>query len=111
MNRRDREIAVRAIAARATGKPEEAAAEILAGIAVLDGQHLPILLWPPTTDREEKAAWHRSEAAYWEGSAARFAALTDDEQCRKDFYGAMVKNGVCQTENSSVPGRNDRDQK
>lgn len=76
MNRRDREIAVRAIAARATGKPEEAAAEILAGIAVLDGQHLPILLWSPGTDREEKAAWHRSEAAYWEESAARFAALT-----------------------------------
>ncbi|WP_155250534.1 hypothetical protein [Pseudomonas asplenii] len=76
MNRRDREIALRAIAARATGKPEVAAAEILAGIAVLDGRHFPILLWPLETSREEKAAWHRAEAAYWEESVARVAALT-----------------------------------
>lgn len=80
MNRRDREIALRAIAGRATGKPEVAAAEILAGIAVLDGQHFPILLWPAGIDREEKAAWHRAEAAYWEEAAARFAALTSPPQ-------------------------------
>ncbi|VVQ17190.1 hypothetical protein V0M98_17655 [Pseudomonas silesiensis] len=71
----DREIALKAIAARATGKPDVAAAEILAGIAVLDGNHPPILLWPNDTAREEKAAWHKAEAAYWEESAQRFAEI------------------------------------
>lgn len=111
MNRRDREIAVRAIAERATGTPEEAAAQILAGIAVLDGQRLPILLWSPGTGREEKAAWHRSEAAYWDESAARFAAFADDDQHRKNLYEAMAKNGVCRTEISSASDRNDQGQK
>ncbi|MFJ2445184.1 hypothetical protein [Pseudomonas sp. NPDC087626] len=71
----DRGVAVQAIAARATGKPDVAAAEILAGIAVLDGNHLPILLWSNNTTREEKAAWHKAEAAFWDGSAQRFAGL------------------------------------
>lgn len=69
---RDRCQAVEAICRRATGRPDVAASEILAGIAVLDGQHLPILLWPCDTTREEKAAWHKSEAAYWDESARRF---------------------------------------
>ena len=72
----DREIALKAIAARATGKPDVAAAEILAGIAVLDGNHLPILLWSNDTTREEKAAWHKAEAAYWDESAQRLAEIT-----------------------------------
>ena len=43
---REREIVISAISARATGKPEVAAVEILVGIAVIDGHHPPILLWP-----------------------------------------------------------------
>lgn len=71
----DREIALKAIAGRATGKPVDAAVEILAGIAVLNGNRLPILVWPAGTTREEKAAWHKSEAASWEESAQRFAKI------------------------------------
>lgn len=66
---REREIAISAISARATGKPDVAAVEILAGIAVIDGNHPPILLWPNDMTREDKAAWHRAEAAYWSASA------------------------------------------
>ncbi len=73
----DRKIALSAIAGRASGSPASAAAEILAGVAVLDGDHYPILLWANDVTREEKAAWHRAEAAFWEDSAQRFAALTD----------------------------------
>lgn len=47
----------------ATGAPEKAAAHILAGIAVLDGAHLPILIWTEGLTWEEKAAWHEAQAA------------------------------------------------
>ncbi|KPW97085.1 hypothetical protein ALP58_00822 [Pseudomonas savastanoi] len=69
----DREIAVKAICSRATGTTTQVATQILAGIAALDGRRLPILLWPEGVTREEKAAWHRSEAAFWDASAIRFA--------------------------------------
>ncbi|KPX69946.1 hypothetical protein ALP66_00975 [Pseudomonas amygdali pv. photiniae] len=150
----DREIAVKAICSRATGTTTQVATQILAGIAALDGRRLPILLWPEDVAREEKAAWHKSEAAFWDASALRFAELmkssarsseqeaelpahssTDceaqlvesrqfedsefvspallkgDEQSRKAFYEAMVKNGVYAKESPSGPDRNDQDQK
>nr|WP_234300573.1 hypothetical protein [Pseudomonas syringae group genomosp. 3] len=72
----DREIAVKAICSRATGTTTQVATQILAGIAALDGRRLPILLWPEDVTREEKAAWHKSEAAFWDASAVRFAELT-----------------------------------
>ena len=70
---REREIAVAAVSARAGGSPVEAAKQMLAGIAVLDGCHSPILVWPENTTRSEKAAWHAAEAAYWEESSKSFA--------------------------------------
>ena len=72
---REREIVISAISARATGKPDVAAVEILAGIAVIDGHHPPFLLWPNDMTREEKAAWHRAEAVYWIASAQRIAEV------------------------------------
>ena len=75
LSAREREIAISAISARGTGKPDVAAVEILAGIAVFDGHHPPILLWPNDISREEKAAWHRAEAAYWSASAQRIAEV------------------------------------
>nr|WP_259639435.1 hypothetical protein [Pseudomonas syringae] len=75
LSRADREAAVKAICGRASGTTTEAAAQILAGIAALDGRRLPILLWPEDITREEKAAWHKSEAAFWDASATRFAEL------------------------------------
>ena len=74
---KEREIAISAISARATGKPNVAAVEILAGIAVFDGNHPPILLWPKDMTREEKAAWHTAEAAYWSASAQRIAEVME----------------------------------
>ncbi|GFZ63703.1 hypothetical protein PSE10B_02250 [Pseudomonas amygdali pv. eriobotryae] len=71
----DREIAVKAICSRATGTTTQVAAQILTGIAALDGRRLPILLWPEDVTREDKAAWHKSEAAFWDASALRFAEL------------------------------------
>jgi hypothetical protein len=62
----DREIALQAIAARATGTPVEAAYQILAGIEALDaGPESPlVMLWPKGDDYEtleDKAAWHEAE--------------------------------------------------
>ncbi|MBD1108177.1 MULTISPECIES: hypothetical protein [Pseudomonas syringae group] len=73
LSRADRGAAVKAICDRATGTTTQVAAQILTGIAALDGRRLPILLWPEDVTREEKAAWHKSEAAFWDASAIRFA--------------------------------------
>jgi hypothetical protein len=110
MNRRDREIALRAIAARATGKPESAAAEILAGIAVLDGKHLPILVWPADMAREEKAAWHRSEAAFWDESEARFVELMSRRQASSSGEPQEVAPSQHQIEQPHTPSQAIQDQ-
>jgi len=67
---KDREIAIQAIAARATGSPAEAAKQILMGIRTFDGELGPFVVWPvnPFRNRhpvsyEERAAWHESQAA------------------------------------------------
>ncbi|WP_024640750.1 hypothetical protein [Pseudomonas syringae] len=84
LSRADREAAVKAICARASGTTTEAAAQILAGIAALDGRRLPILLWPEDVTREEKAAWHKSEAAFWDASAIRFAEFMKSSEQRSE---------------------------
>lgn len=64
----DRQIAVKAIAARATGTPAEAAAQILSGIAALDaGPSNPVVVrWPQGFDDHDylikRAGWHLVEA-------------------------------------------------
>lgn len=63
----DREIALKAIAERATGSPAEAARQILAGIAVLNaGAKKPVVvLWTEELQsfgaELDRAAWHESE--------------------------------------------------
>lgn len=63
----DRGIAVKAIAARATGTPAEAAAQILSGIAALDAGPLnPVVVrWPQEFGDHDylvkRAEWHESE--------------------------------------------------
>ena len=52
---KDREIAISSIGARVSGSPAEAAAQLLSGIAVLDGRHLPILVWPTGMSLKEAA--------------------------------------------------------
>lgn len=71
---REREIAIAAIGTRVSGSPTAAAEQMLAGIAVLDGDHLPVLVWPVDTTLEEKAAWHEQEAANFRMRAARLQA-------------------------------------
>lgn len=71
---REREIAIAAIGTRVSGSPTMAAEQMLAGIAVLEGDHLPVLVWPVDTTLEEKAAWHEQEAADFRMRAARLSA-------------------------------------
>lgn len=66
---REREVVIAAVAGKASGLPLEAAKQVLAAIEVLDGKHPPILVWPEGLSREERAAWHEGEAAYWRESA------------------------------------------
>ncbi|MOA32827.1 hypothetical protein D3C78_1540780 [compost metagenome] len=70
---REREIAISAIASRASGIPTDAARQVLAGIAVLDGDHAPIVVWPKEVSREQMPAWHEGEAAFWRECIARRA--------------------------------------
>lgn len=51
---KDREIAVKAIAESARGTPSEVAAQILAGISVLDSPGKPLVVWPVNLTAQEK---------------------------------------------------------
>lgn len=98
---REREIAITAISARASGSPVEAAKQVLAGIAVIDGDHLPILVWPKDVTREEKAAWHDNEADFWRESAKRFSVLNSD--ARNDQQSPRIPEGVSQNSSPDQP--------
>lgn len=74
-SRQEREIAIAAIATRVTGTPASAALQLLAGIAVLNGNHEPIAIWPDDSTRESRAAWHEREATCWRESAAQHAVM------------------------------------
>lgn len=71
---KEREIAIAAVSARACGIPVEAAKQLLAGIAVLDGNHLPILVWPENTTSRQKADWLAKAASDQSERADRFDA-------------------------------------
>jgi len=68
---KEREIAIQAIAARATGNCAEAAVQILKGVAALEGPDDPVVVWPSDWNVftahgmsfEQKAAWHERQAA------------------------------------------------
>ena len=71
---REREIAIAAVSARAAGTPVEAAKQVLAGVAVLDGDHLPIVMWPKDTTLRQKADWLANAASDHSERADRFDA-------------------------------------
>lgn len=73
MTAKEREIAIAAIGARVSGSPADAAAQLLSGIAVLDGNHLPILVWPTGLSMDEAAAWHEREGQDYRLRAQRFS--------------------------------------
>jgi len=54
LSSKEREIAIQAIGARATGSPADAARQILEGIAILNGLDKPFLIWPDPLSCEEK---------------------------------------------------------
>lgn len=56
-----RQIAVQAIAARASGSPVEAAGQILAGIAALDSPGKPFVIWPTNLPLAEQIKALESE--------------------------------------------------
>lgn len=70
---KEREIAIAAIGARVSGSPADAAAQLLSGIAVLDGNHLPILVWPNGLSMEEAADWHERNGKECRLRAQRFS--------------------------------------
>lgn len=71
---KEREIAIAAIGQRVSGNPAEAAAQLLAGIAVLDGKHLSVQVWPAGMSLEDAAEWHQSNAADLRARSARIQA-------------------------------------
>lgn len=56
-----RQIAIQAIAARASGSPVEAAGQILAGIAALDSPGKPFVIWPTNLPLAEQVKALESE--------------------------------------------------
>ena len=70
---KDREIAISSIGARVSGSPAEAAAQLLSGIAVLDGRHLPILVWPTGMSLKEAADWLAEQGEVYRVRAQRFS--------------------------------------
>jgi hypothetical protein len=58
---REREIAIQAIAARATGTPTQAAEQILKGISALDHHGKPFVVWPACLPFDEKVEALESE--------------------------------------------------
>ena len=71
---KERGIAIAAVSARASGAPVEAAKQILAGIAVLDGNHMPIVVWPENTTLRQKADWLATAASDQSERADQFDA-------------------------------------
>lgn len=71
---KEREIAIAALGQRVSGNPAEAAAQLLAGIAVLDGKHLPVQVWPAGMSLEDAAEWHQSNANELRERSARIQA-------------------------------------
>jgi hypothetical protein len=78
----DREIAVKAIAARASGTPAQAALQILAGIAALDsGTQSPVVvLWPEGFDEGDfltkRAEWHADQSVLLTERRSRIQLFT-----------------------------------
>lgn len=79
LSTQEREIAIEALGRKLSGSgAPAAAADLLAGIAVLDGAHRPVLVWPTDMSLEEKADWHAREARDFEGRALRLQERMKD---------------------------------
>ncbi len=69
---RQLEIAIEAIGHRASGSPAEVALQILQGVAVLDGGHIPAVAWPEGFSLLDKAKWHAEQAENFAERNKRF---------------------------------------
>ena len=63
LDREARQIALHAIAARATGNPVEAAKQILAGFSALDAKGKPLVVWPQELSFSDQVAALEAELA------------------------------------------------
>ena len=63
LDREARQIALHAVAARATGSPVEAAKQILAGFSALDGSGKPLVVWPLDLSHADQIAVLEAELA------------------------------------------------
>lgn len=109
---RDREIAIQAIAAHATGTPVEAAYQILAGIEALDaGPDAPmVVLWPTKIfgTTEERAGWHVAEKDRLLGLAASFDRAREHARRMKEAScsGVDSENPPCAEVLADGPSQN-----
>ena len=86
-----RQIAIQAIAARASGSPVEAAEQILAGIAALDSPGKPFVIWPTSLTAVEQI-----EALELELKRVRHAqqSMADyHAKCRSDLQRSLDSRG------------------
>lgn len=97
---REREIAIAAVSARAAGTPVEAAKQVLAGVAVLDGDHLPIVVWPADTTPRQQADWLLNTAADQAERADRFDARM--RQFNPDAPQALEERPACAQASSEL---------
>lgn len=96
----EREIAIEALGRRLSGGSgaPAAAADLLAGIAVLDGAHKPVLVWPADMSLDDMAAWHDREARDLKERALRF------QERMKAVTPSVEKEPQAQTDLTQMPG-------
>lgn len=117
LSQKTREIAIQAIASRASGTPTEAALQILKGIAALDSPGKPFLIWPTNLSAAEQIEAlevelrrvrhaQQSVADYW---AMRESHHRADSGAHLERQAAQSHSGasdapVAGTENQPAPG-------
>ncbi|WP_300727362.1 hypothetical protein [Pseudomonas sp.] len=109
-----RQIAIQAIAARASGSPVEAAGQILAGIAALDSPGKPFVIWPTNLPLAEQIKALESElerirhitqsmADYWATRGLHPQADSSALHEHQDTQSSAEASGVRTVEVASQP--------
>ena len=113
-----RQIAIQAIAARASGSPVEAAGQILAGIAALDSPGKPFVIWPkylPMTEQIEVLELElerlrASVQAYADDNAKRLSELQLSLDARSKHPSVQSHPEAGRTPAEEAAGQEDRDE-
>lgn len=104
---KERELAIAAIGSRVSGTPADAATQLLVGIAVLDGRHLPIQVWSAGMGLEDAANWHeRNAIELRERNAriqARIRAVSPSEQTAPSGVSDCLQTSVARAQPQQDP--------